>query len=116
MQWPNLMLKKYFLYLFSFTKNVSTTHSTNGNMPIPHIHISSLRLLLVQEVQSQFPAVTSLLFPEHISSQKAQPTNKMNQKYCTRVVPPVVPACAKIIDRRRSLSPVKNKMSQMKGH
>jgi hypothetical protein len=40
----------------------------------------------------------------------------MNQKYCTRVVPPVVPACAKIIDRRRSLSPVKNKMSQMKGH
>lgn len=66
----------------------------------------SFRLLLVQEVQSQFPAVTSLLFLEHISSQKLQPTNKMHRKYCTRVVHPFVPANAKRIDRQRSLSPV----------
>lgn len=70
------------------------------------IQYGTFRLLLVQEVQSQFLVVTSLLFREHISSQKSQPTNKMNQKYCTRVVLPIVPATAKIIDRRRSLSPV----------
>lgn len=67
----------------------------------------SFRLLLVQEVQSQFPGVTSLLFPEHISSRKSQPTNKMNQKYYTRAVPQFAPASAKITDPRRSLSPVK---------
>lgn len=81
------------------------------------ILFSSFRLFLVQEVQSQFPAVTSLLFPEHISSQKSQLTKKMNQKYYTRVVLPFVPACAKIIAPQRSLSPVKknvNEKSQMK--
>lgn len=69
-------------------------------------------LLLVPEVQPQFPAMTSLLFQEHISSQKLQPTNKMHRKYCTRAVPPFVPANAKRIDRQRSLSPVEENVRE----
>lgn len=61
----------------------------------------------MQEVQFQFPEVTSLLFPEYISSQKPPLSNNMNQKYYTGVAPQLAPASAKKIDPRRSLSPVK---------
>lgn len=40
----------------------------------------------------------------------------MNQKYYTRVVPQVVPTSAKIIDLRRSLSPVKENVTNIREH
>ena len=45
----------------------------------------------MQEVQFQFPEVTSLLFPEYISSQKPPLPNNMNQEYYTGVVPQLAP-------------------------
>jgi len=68
-------------------------------------------LLLEQEVQFQFLEVTSLLFPEYISSQKPLLSNNMNQKYYTGVEPQLAPASAKKIDRRRSLSPVQRNVT-----
>lgn len=108
----------YVKEAFFLHKNVFTTHSSNGKMHIPQSYgpFCSFRLLLEQEVQSQFPVVTSLLFPKHISSRKSQPLNKMNQKYYTRVVPQVVPTSAKIINLRRNLSPVKENVTNIREH
>lgn len=101
--------ERSFFFLL-FTENVSTTHSSDStyeNMPIPCPYYDQFSLLLVQEVQFQFPEVTSLLFPEYFSSQKPPLSNNMNQKYYTGVAPQLAPASAKKIDPRRSLSPVK---------
>jgi len=70
----------------------------------------------VQEVQFQFPEVTSLLFPEYISSQTPLLSNKMNQKYYTELEHQLAPASAKKIDPRRSLWPVKTNVYNLREH